>query len=177
MPAVLPAISLVGTLAGAGMSFYGQRQAAKAQEKMGEYNAQVAENAAKSEAEAGAENAKRKREQNQRVLSGMRARMAAGGANAGTGSSLDVLGDSASELELQALDMFRDSDARTRQHGAQAEMSRYNGQQASAASNYAAMGSLISGVGSAASGYANASYAGAFGGSKRTSVTRVAGTR
>lgn len=164
--------AIAASLVGAGVSAYGQYQAGKAQKKMGEYNAKVAENAAKSEAQASAENAKRKREQNQRVLSGMRARMAAGGANIGAGSSLDVLGDSASELELQALDMFRNSDAQIRQYGSQAGMSRYEGNQASAASKYAAMGNLISGAGSAASGYGNANYSGA----TRTNVTRVSGT-
>ncbi len=176
MPAALPAISIIGTLAGAGVSYYGQRKAGEAQKRMGEYNAKVAENAAKSEAQAGAENIKRKREQNQRVLSGMRARMAAGGANIGAGSSLDVLGDSASELELQALDMFRNSDAQVRQFSSKADMSRYEGNQASAASKYASMGTLISGAGSAALSYGNASYSGAIGGQKRTSITRVSGT-
>lgn len=150
---VLAYAAIAATLAGAGISAYSAHQQGKAQEQMGKYNAKVAENAALNEAQTAAENAKRQREQNRRQLASIRARMAGGGQQIGAGSALDVLGTASSELELQTLDLFRDSEARRRQNLSQASMSRWEGAQAARAGNLNAMGSLLSGAGSASHNY------------------------
>ena len=150
---ILGIASVAASLAGAGISAYGQYQAGKAQKQMAEYNARVNENSAKAEFDASRENSKRQREMNQRHLSSLRARMARGGTEISSGSSLDVLGTAASELELQTLDLFRESEAKQVAYRNQATLARYEGKQAASAAKIGAIGTLIGGVGSAASSF------------------------
>lgn len=152
---VIAYAALAATLAGAGISAYSAQQAGKAEEQMDIRNAQVAQQAANNEALAATENAKRQREQNRRHLAMIRSRQAKSGVQIGAGSSLDVIGESAAELELQALDLFRQSDAKQRQLVGQAGMSIWEGGQAADAGNLQAIGTLIGGVGSAAGGYSS----------------------
>lgn len=146
----ITAVAVV-TAVGAGVSAYGQYQSGQAQEDMAKYNAKIQADAANNEAQAGAENARRQREENRRRLATMRTRIAGSGVNIGAGSSLDVLGEAAGELELQALDVFRDSDARQRQLKSQSVLTSFEGKQASRAGTIGATGTLISGLGQAGS--------------------------
>ena len=148
---VIAIASIAASLAGAGISAYGSYQQGKAQEEMGKYNAKNAELAAASEADTAAQNSIRMRQQSQRQLSAIRARMASGGVRQDTGSSLDVLGEASSSLELQALDMFRESRAKQTAYQNQAGMEIWQGNQAMSAAKIAAGSSLIKGVGQAGS--------------------------
>lgn len=140
--------AIAASLAGAGVSAYSASQQAKAQEEMGVRNAQVQQSAADNEALAATESAKRQREENKRRLASIRGMQAKAGVNIGQGSTLDVLGESAAELELQALDLFRQSHAKQQQLTGQAGMSLWEGQQASSAANTQAIGTLLGGVSS-----------------------------
>lgn len=154
--------ALAASLAGAGISAYSSYQQGQAQQDMAQHNAQIASNAARNEAETAAENAARQREANRRQLGAIRARMAGGGTQIASGSSLDVLGVAASELELQAMDLFRDSDAKQRQYRNEAQIQTWQGGQAAQAGNIGAIGSLLGGLGSTYSSYASGTYAGVF---------------
>lgn len=146
-------VTAVAAVAGGTVAAISAKEAGDAQEAAGKANAQIALNNANAEAEVAAENAKRKREDNRRQLAAIRARMAGGGVQIGTGSSLDVLDTAASDLELQTLDMFRDSQARQVQFGNEAKVQKWTGAQAASAGKIGAVGSLLSGIGSASSGY------------------------
>ena len=164
---VLAYASIAASLAGAGISAYSAHQQGKAQEKMNLYNAQVAKDAARNEEAVSRENVKRQREMNRRKLASIRGNMAKSGVNLGTGSALDVIGQSAGELEMAALDLFREHDARQRQLTAQAGMSVWQGSQAMEAAKMSAIGTLIGGVGQAAGGYVEGYRSGVIGGGER----------
>jgi hypothetical protein len=140
--------SIAASLAGAGISAYSMYQQGQAQQDMAEYNAKVAENQAKHEADVSRENATRQREMNRRQISAIRARMAGSGVSLSQGSSLDVIGAAASELELATLDLFREGEARQVTYRNQAGIERWQGEQAATAGKIGAIGSLIGGVAS-----------------------------
>ena len=152
--------SVAASLAGAGISAYGNYQQGKSAQAMTKHNAKIATTAASNEAATAQQNAIRQREASRRQLSNIRARMAGSGVQQSTGSSLDVLGESASELELQAMDLFRSSDAKQRQYGNEAAMTTWNGDQTAQAGKIGAIGSLISGAGSFASNYSSSKSSG-----------------
>ncbi|MDB6078412.1 MAG: hypothetical protein JWO82_2159 [Akkermansiaceae bacterium] len=147
------AITAVVVVLGAAGTAYSSYEQGQAQDAVGKANAQIAINAADVEAQTASENAMRQREQNKRRLGAIKAQIGGGGTQIGTGSSLDVLSESADELELATLDAFNASDNRQRQFQTQAAMSLFGGQQAATAGAISAGGSLLSGFGSAAGGY------------------------
>ena len=152
--------AIAASLAGAGISAYGQYQQGKSQQAMGEYNAKVAEQQATGEADVAQENAKRQRDMNRRQLSAIRSQMAGSGISQSQGSSLDALGAASSELELQTLDMFREGQAKQIAYGNQAGMDRWQGNQAAKAGQIGAIGSLINGAGSAMQSVSSMRYRG-----------------
>lgn len=154
--------SIASSLAGAGISAYSSYQQGQAQDAMANYNAKNAENAATAEADVASENATRQREANRRQLSAIRAKMAGSGVVQSRGSSLDALGTAASELELQTLDLFRESDARQVAYGNQARVGRWEGEQAAQAGKIGAIGSLIGGGFSAWNSYQDGKNVGVF---------------
>lgn len=152
--------SVASSLAGAGISAYSNYQQGAAQKQMANYNASLAANQAKQVQAVAAENASRQRDMARRQLSSMRSRMAAGGVSTATGSSLDTLGNAASDLELQTLDAFRESEARQTALRNQANMSKWQGQQAGNAGSIGAVGSLINGTSGLASNLYSMRYSG-----------------
>lgn len=148
------AIASIASAAGAGISAYSSYQQGKVQEAMAERNAKIAENAAVNEALVAAENAKRQREKSHRELAAIRSHMAGSGVQMSTGSSLDTIGQAASEFELQAMDLFRDSEARQMAYQNQATTERWEGREAATAGRYAAIGSLLGGASSVMRGVA-----------------------
>lgn len=153
--AIVAYASLAASLAGAGISAYSAHKQGEAQKDMGIYNAKVAQDAQRNEELVSMENSKRQRKENERRLSMVKGGLIKNGLNIGTGSSLDVISQSAGELELAAMDMFRTSDARQRQLANQAGMSIWQGGQAAEAGNISAIGSLIGGVASTGSNYSD----------------------
>ena len=157
----LAVASIATSLAGAGMSAYGQYQAGKAQNEMAKRNARAIDQARQAEALSAQENVKRSRQMNRRKLSSIRSRMAGSGVSATSGSSLSVLGEASEEMELKTLDLFRSSGAKQVAYGNQANMQRYEGKQAKAAGTMGAVGSLIGGVAQAGNQYRVSKYWGA----------------
>lgn len=129
----------------------GEAQAAAA-----EYNRQVSEiNARQARLAAGVEE-DRQREQNARVLSGMRAAAAAGGSTL-EGSTLSLVGDAATQLEYDAILKRYQGEVRAAGYGNQANLDSYEGQIARASGRAAqvagylgAGGNLLRGAGNLA---------------------------
>lgn len=97
-------IGTVASIAGTGISAYGQQQQIKQQEAMAEYNVEVMEQNAQAATAEGLERQKRQRTRNQRFLSQQQGRMVKSGIDTASGSSLAVMADTAAMLELEALD-------------------------------------------------------------------------
>lgn len=145
-------ISVATTVIGAGVSIYGQQQQANAQQNAAEYNAKVQRQEADQTTRIAAENMRRQQRENQRMLSRLRAANAANGL-AMEGTPLAVLGETQSDLELAILDIGYESQSRSRQLIAGAEMSLWEGKQQAAASRINQYATGIKGVSSATSGY------------------------
>lgn len=121
-------IAAMGTAAvGTGMAYYGQKQQAKTAGAVGEYNARTGEyNAKLAEASAlqveldGRENIRRKRVENQRFQSTQRSRFAKAGVTE-EGTPLEVMSETASFLEMDALEINRQAQIRAAQLRAQGQ--------------------------------------------------------
>lgn len=129
------------------------------QQEMMDYNAKVAEQQAKDvEAEA-AEVEKRKRAENERFLGMQRALYGKSGALLSAGTPLAVLGDTAANLEMEALDVRRQGQVRAMDLRSQGRMYSYQGQVAGSQGGYYKKdytGSLLGGIGSAVGSLAQA---------------------
>lgn len=143
------AIPLIMSVIGSAVSAYSMYQQGKAQESVAKANAKAAQQDAANKAAVAGENAIRQREMHKRQLSTIRAKQAGSGTLMSGGSNLDILGDSASEFELQTLDLFRESEMQQNALHNQAKMERWQGKQAARAGTIGAIGTLFSGVGSA----------------------------
>lgn len=151
IPAIIAGISVAGT----GVSVYGQRQAASAAEATAKYNSQIQRNQSKQEMQVGAENARRKTRENARILGLQRAAVAQSGL-AMEGTPLAILGESAMTLQRDILDIGFDAGNKARTLNAAAAMSIYNGKQQASALRTESIATGLSGVASAASGYGKA---------------------
>lgn len=134
----------VAAVASAAMSAAGAIQAGQAQKKMANYNARLAEDTARYQAE-------RQQDRVSRLMAGARVAINKSGITA-SGSPLDVLTDSAMQSEL-------DHQAILRQGAAQAAMDRYQGSQAARAGYFGAATALLSGASKAAGAFGGPSTA------------------
>lgn len=164
----IAAVSAVTTLAGAGVSAYGQIQQGKAARREANYNAAVDENnaisagyAAIQETQAASREVEQLRETRLRNLGSQRAAAAHSGLTI-SGSVLDTMGDSALEIEKEIqMTKYRGRIGayNLQQQGnnlrSRATMTRIAGKNAQSSSRYAAGGTLLSGASTAASGYSS----------------------
>jgi hypothetical protein len=146
------AITLATTAIGAGVTAYGQRQAGKAREQAAKYNAKVAENQAIQEGMNARERARRLRMKHRRIKASQRVRTAKSGILA-TGSALEVMAETATNMEMELSDLRWQSDIKQADYQAQAGMSLWEGRQARRAGNIAAGASLLSGAAKGAGTY------------------------
>lgn len=149
------AVSTIATGVGTYMSVQGQRNAAAAAEGTAKYNAEVQRNQAMRENEAVAENARRKQRENTRIIGRQRAIIAQSGL-AMEGTPLAILGETASMLQRDILDMGYDAANRTRQLEASANMGLWEGKNQSAALKTQAITTGLAGVSSMSTGYMSA---------------------
>lgn len=154
-------LSAATSLIGTGISAYSTYQQGKAQQKMADYNASLAEQQAQDERQTSAENARRQREMSRRRISSIRAGMAGSGVNLSQGSYLDAIGQTATELELKTLDALNESRRKQEAYYNDAMMQRWQGQQASRAGTIGALGTLFGGIGNTASNIYQMRYSGA----------------
>lgn len=154
------------TVASTAVTAYGQYQQGKAQEAnlkyqadLQEYNAKVAENNAilsRQAAEADADTIDRQRKV---ALAKQAAGFAAAGVTINEGSTLDVLGDTAAEFEMDRLNRLHQGQLGANAATIQAQQDRANavgllaqGKQAAAAGRTAALGTILAGGAKAARG-------------------------
>tara|TARA_R110001632_G_C11351996_1_gene418502 strand:+ start:1563 stop:2069 length:507 start_codon:yes stop_codon:yes gene_type:complete len=141
---------------------YGSYQQGKAQEYAAEHNAQVARNQAKATEEEARENSKRQRGNNERMLATMRANLASQGTGLSDGSSLAILGETASELELSVLDNYRSAESQRSSLLNQASTEIWQGKEAKRAGTINAFSGLLGTAGKAAGNYVDGVNSGAY---------------
>jgi len=167
-----PIIGMMLSLAGAASAAQGQRHAAEAKAAEYRYQAQIDENnrnvALWKAADAKARGAKDEAAHRVKVaaLKGrQRSALAASGVELGSGSALDILGDTAALGELDALTIRSNAERESYEHNvvasnlkANAGMKRMGADNAIIAGKIGAQTSLLSGAGSVASKWYNYSY-------------------
>lgn len=152
-------LALWGMAASAGLGALGSIQQGFAARQQAEYNAAVAEqNAAAARAQAALDEST-SRKKSGLVLGSIRARAAANTGDVG-GSALDVLADSASEAELEALTLRYQGEVKARQMESEAALERRRGKSAVLEGIVGAGTRLLT-----AGGYAMKAYGGSDGGS------------
>ena len=149
------AVSTVATAAGTYMSVQGQRNAAKAADMTAKYNADVQRSQAMQEMEVAKENARRKQRENSRILARQRAMVASQGL-AMEGTPLAILGETATILQRDIMDMGYQAQTRVRSLQASANMGLWEGKNQSNALKTGALTSGLQGVASATGGYLSA---------------------
>jgi hypothetical protein len=156
MSFAITAIAAAGaSIAGTAISFIGQRNAATAANQTAKYNAQIQRSQAVQETEVAKENARRKQRENSQIIGRQRAMLAQSGL-AMEGTPLAVLGETAMTLQRDILDLGYDAATRARALKAGASMSIWEGKQQASAMKTASVGTAISGVTSATTGYLTA---------------------
>lgn len=148
-------VSTIATGVGTYMSVQGQRNAADAAEKTADYNAKIQRDQAVQESAAAAENSRRKARENARIIGRQRAIIAQSGL-AMEGTPLAVLGETASMLQRDILDMGYDAQNKVNNLQAGANMSLWQGKNQASALRTEALTTGLSGVASMAGGYLNA---------------------
>ena len=153
MGVAILAFSALATLASAGVSIYGQQQAAKTQERAAEYNNQIAENEARHRELETAEQVKRQRLKDKREMATLRNNLAAGGTLTTEGTPLAILGESAAFMDLAIQDAVRESTIEAASIRAQGQMGLWNAKQARSAARISSIGTALGGISSAATAY------------------------
>ena len=118
-PLLAPALAIIGT----GVSAYGQYQAMSQEEDMQKYNASLRESEAKQKQLETRESVKRQRTENDRFKSSQRAAFAKAGITS-TGTPLEVMSQTAADLELSVLDTAYAGESQRRSLMQQASVNR-----------------------------------------------------
>lgn len=142
-----------------------QRQGAKAQQAAANYNAQILEQNAATERQQANLREETQRRQARQVLGAQAASLAQAGIGLGGGSAADLMEQSATNAELDALSIRYEGDMRARGLLASAEQERYQGR---VAGYNARQASISGGLGVASSVLGAAS---SYGGGKSTGAT------
>lgn len=154
---IIAAVAAVAGLASAGVGAYQSMSNASAQSDAAKYNAQVAENNAKqAQMEADAE-AQKIRSRNRRIIASQKAQFAASGVQI-TGTVTDVMVDSATQGELDAMSAEYAGEVRSKALQSQAELDRKAASNASKAGIFGTAGYGLQGVSIAASSYSDYRY-------------------
>ena len=140
MAAALPMIAMGVGLMGTGLSAYGQYRSGQAQEAAYKYNAAATEEKGKYE-EA------RSREKLRHLLGTQRALYAKAGVDITSGSPLLTLMNTATEGEVEALNIRRG-------YQTESKLQKYYGKQAAISGYYGAGSTFLSGLGQAGTEYA-----------------------
>lgn len=150
------AVIIAGTIAsavGSGVSAYGSYQQGKAQRRMAERNAKIAESRAAAAARDGRIMSNASRRQSERLKSRQRALYAKSGVTS-AGSPLIIQAEQAAQAEMQALDIERNAENQAQAQRQQAELDRMQGKSAYRAGLYGAGSTLLQGAGDVATGIA-----------------------
>lgn len=149
MAVAIPFIALAVSAAGTYMAYQAQQDQAKSAEKMGEYNAKVAENNATAAADAARFEANQIERRTRLILGRQKAMVAKAGV-LDSGSMLDVFMDSAVQGELDRMAALYAGDVRTRNYISQGILAKAEGSSASSAYRSRSYATLLSGAGNVA---------------------------
>lgn len=149
----LLAIAAVASIAAAGVSVYSQQQAAKSQSALLNYNARLRDQEAADAQRDAKIRANQQREANRRFIGSQRAKGGGSGVLQSTGSPLEVLADSAQQLELSALETERTGNIQAGQLRQQAVFDRYSAKSVRRGANYASAGTILGTAGNVAGMY------------------------
>ncbi len=141
-------MGVAGGLVGA----YGAQKAGAEAEQEAAYNAAVQRQEGQFAVEQAAEDERRQRVQSRYALGGMRANIGANGIQR-DGSALDVLQDSASNAEMDALTIRHKGQLAKWAAETNATMEEFKGAQAKEQAKFAAAGQVLGAGGSAAKGF------------------------
>lgn len=145
------------TAGGTVMQYRAQQQAAEQQQATAEYNAQVAEQQAKREVEASAREQMQMREKGRQLIGKQRSMMAKSGVALTSGSPLELLADTAAELEtdveMAAYEGKSRRDARLSQATASTLRAKQAGKRASTYGSMTFPAAITSGVSSGIQSY------------------------
>lgn len=144
---------LVASAVGTGVSAYSSIQQGKAADRLAQFNANSANQAAADKARDGRILANNQREQNQRLQARQRALYAKAGVVDTTGSPLMVQVAQAGQLEMSALEIEATSSTEAARLQQQAQLDRMQGKAAKSAGYLNAGATILQGVGNAASSY------------------------
>jgi hypothetical protein len=145
-------VSAVSAVAGAVSAM----DAADAQKQALDYNADVMDAQAQSEREAAAFAETQQREQAAKLRARQRVAYASSGIDLSEGTPLEVLGQQAGEMEMDALTIRYNGEIKAKQSESQAAIYRMQGAQAQRAGFANAGSSLLTGLGGAATTAMNA---------------------
>lgn len=130
--------SLAAQTVGAGVSFFGQRQQAKAAETAANYNAKIARDQSRYESQVSQENALRAQDYGRQVIGAQRAALASSGISGAAGTPLVRLGDTAASIQQEIFDIGQAAALRQRQLIAGADMGTWEARQTASALRTAA---------------------------------------
>lgn len=147
-------VSMVSAIGGA----MAAKDAGEAQKAAADYNAKVLEAQAQSEREAAAFEETQQREQAAKMRARQRVAYLASGVDLSEGTPLEVLGQQAGEMEMDALTIRYNGEIKAKQSESQAAIYRMQGAQAKKAGYTNAGSSLLTGVGSMATSIINSKY-------------------
>jgi len=151
-PAVALGVSAAAAAIGAGVAVHSSVQQAKAAKATAEFNAKVLENEAAAKADERAEMTRRERIKNRRLQGRQRTMIAKAGVTE-SGSPLELMAETAGELELGILDINREMEAKRSRLFNKAAITRFEGASLARGKKMEAVGQGIQGVGSVASSF------------------------
>jgi len=149
------AIGLIFSAVSAIVGAMSAMDAAEAQKQAADYNADVMDAQAQSERDAASFEENRQREEASKLRARQRVAYASSGVDLSEGTPLEVLGQQAGEMEMDAMAIRYNGELKAKQSESQAAIYRMQGAQAKKAGLANAGSSLMTGVGSMATSIMN----------------------
>lgn len=145
------AVMVAATVLSTAASYQAQQAQGRHQKGVAKYNARVAENKAQEVRRAGVEAEGIKRRETAELLSKQRAQLGAAGVELGSGSALQLQEDTVALGEIDALRIRSGTEAQAAALGTESELTLAQGEQAQAAGQQQALGTILSGTAQVAS--------------------------
>lgn len=164
-PAAIGALGSIVSLVGTGVAAYGQYQAGQAQAAAAKYTQKQQNMLAEDALRRGAAAEEAQRRKAAALASRQKAVMAAGNVDLGSGSPLDIIGDTAMLGELDAQTIKNNAQRESTYHRANADLAGLEASSAKSAGTIGAFGTVLSGIGGLADKWykpASSSSGGAF---------------
>lgn len=157
MPSISTATALtiaaISAAAAAGTGAYSAVAAGQNAKDTADYNAKVAENAAKDAEQRGAIAAAEQDQKTRQMIARQNATMSSNGLDTSTGSPLDILTDTAGMGKLDSLRILNNAQRQAAGLQSQADLDVFKGNASQTAGYFGAAGSILGGMGSVVNSY------------------------